>query len=310
METTACLLCGATEAQPRYILPDLLLGLPGSFRLVQCTRCGLLYQNPRPTPEEIGAYYPPEYDPFTTPPWAEPRLLTRLLHLYGVKKRWRLVERCAPPRPGRRTILDVGCATGVFLAAGSDHWQKVGVELTEEAAHLARTQFGLLVHQGNFACISLPPASFDVVTMWDVLEHVHHPIHTLQQVHTLLRPDGILVARIPNRNSWDAWMWGSAWAELDQPRHLFVPDEATLTQLLEQAGLVMVEKQCLSGSYSVLVLNWRFWLRQHIRNERIRHMAYRLLANLPMRLALAPAHWIIDKIFMKGPVLTIVAKPM
>jgi SAM-dependent methyltransferase len=309
VETTACLLCGATEAQPRYILPDLLLGLPGSFRLVQCTRCSLLYQNPRPTPDEIGAYYPPEYDPFTTPPWANPRLLTRLLHLYGIKKRWRLVEQWAPPRQGPRAILDVGCATGVFLAAGSDNWRKIGVELTAEAAHLARAQFGLHVHQGSIDHISLPPASFDVVTMWDVLEHVHNPTRTLQQVRTLLRPDGILVARVPNRNSWDARLWGAAWAGLDQPRHLFVPDETTLARLLQQAGLTIVERQCLSGSYGVLVLNWRFWLRQHIRSARVQRVAHRLLANLPARLALAPAHWLIDKGFTKGPVLTIVAKP-
>jgi 2-polyprenyl-3-methyl-5-hydroxy-6-metoxy-1,4-benzoquinol methylase len=286
----------------------MLLHLPGTFRLVQCHNCGLVYQNPRPLAAEIGFYYPPEYDSFVCAPWSNPNVIARLLHLYGLKKRWRLVEHWTPPREGQRTILDVGCATGVFLAAGDDNWRKVGVELTAEAAHQARTQFGLQVHQGSIDDISLPSGCFDVVTMWDVLEHVHHPVHTLQQVRTLLRSDGVLVVRVPNLDSWDARLWGRYWAGLDQPRHIFIPGEATLTRMLAQAGFTIVARQCLSGSYGVLLLNWRFWLHQHIRSARIRRVAHRLLANLPVRLAATPLFWIIDKLFKKGPVLTVVAR--
>lgn len=310
LETTPCLLCGSTSSHVLYTLPDLLLGFPGSFTLVRCGDCNLVYQNPRPSPSEIGFYYPPEYDPFIAPPWANPDRVTQLVHLYGLKKRWRLVEKWAPRRSNQRTILDIGCATGVFLAAGSDDWLKIGVELTAEAAAFARQQFGLTVHQGMLEQAPVEAKSFDVVTMWDVLEHVHDPRRTLSYIHYLLRPDGILIVRVPNLDSWDAALSGRYWAGLDQPRHLFVPDEATLTHLLQQAGFVIVEYLCLSGTYGVLTLSWRFFLRHWVHNERQRRIAQSVLNNLGTRLLLSPLLWIVDKLFRKGSLLTVVAKPV
>ena len=308
LEYTACLLCGAREAQPFFALPDSLLGLPGTFFLVRCVRCGLVYQNPRPTEAEIGAYYPPEYDPFVPPPWAHPNPVIRAVHLYGLKKRWALVERWAPTRAGKRDILDIGCATGVFLAAGSDRWRKVGIELSTDAAQYARQTFALTVHQGMLEQSPLAPNSFDVVTMWDVLEHVHDPVRTLGRIRELLRPRGILVVRVPNLDAWDARLFGRYWAGLDQPRHLFVPTTASLAQLLGQAGFVELERRCLSGSYGVLVLNWRFWLRAHVAGARRRYLARRVVDNFVTRLAITPLLWIIDRIFLKGPLLTVVAR--
>jgi SAM-dependent methyltransferase len=308
LEYTTCLLCGAREAQPLFALPDALLGLPGTFFLVRCVACGLVYQNPRPTEAEIEAYYPPEYDAFVAPPWAHPNLLTRAIQLYGLKKRWALVERWAPRRDGKRTLLDIGCATGLFLAAGNDGWSKVGVELTADAAQYARHAFGLTVYQGTLEETSLSPNSFDAITMWDVLEHVHDPLRTLRRIRELLRPGGILVVRVPNLDAWDARLFGRYWAGLDQPRHIFVPDTASLAQMLDRAGFIEVERRCLSGSYGVLVLNWRFWLRERIANTRRRALARRVVDNIATRLALTPLLWVIDRIFLKGPLLTVVAR--
>ena len=310
METTACPLCGATESHLRYMLSDALLGLPGTFTLVECGTCGLLYQNPRPSLAAIGMYYPPEYDPFVPPPWSNPKRQQQLSHLYGLKKRWKLVERHTSSGPGKRRVLDVGCATGVFLAAGSDRWQKVGVELTAEAAQVARSQFGLTVYQGTLEQAPLDGQQFDAITMWDVLEHLHTPHASLQRVRELLRPDGIFVARVPSLSSWDSRLCGRYWAGLDQPRHLFIPDERTLTQMLEQAGFRVVELTCLGGTYGVLLLSWRFWLRQHIGGGWRLRLAERLLDNLPVRIALLPFLWVLDRKLRKGSVVTVVAQPM
>jgi SAM-dependent methyltransferase len=310
VETTVCLLCGASDTQPLFTLADSLLGLPGTFYLVRCADCGLVYQNPRPTQAEIGFYYPSEYDPFAEPPWAISNPITRIVHLYGLKKRWKLVERWAPRRSGRRRILDVGCAKGSFLAAGSADWDTVGVELTEGAAQFARSRFGLTVHQGTVEEVDLPAHSFDVITMWDVLEHVYDPCQTLKRIHDLLRPDGVFIARVPNLDAWEARFSGRYWAGLDQPRHIFVPDEASLRRLLHETSFLEVNRQCLSGSYNVLMLSWRFWLRQHARQRRWRQLAQRALDNLATRAALTPLLWVVDKVFKKGPLLTFVAQPV
>jgi SAM-dependent methyltransferase len=310
MQTTACPLCGATEARLRYTLPDALLGLPGTFTLVECCSCGLLYQNPRPGPEAIGFYYPPEYDPCVPPPWSNPNKVQQLSHLYGLKKRWRLVERHAPQRAGRRRVLDVGCATGVFLAAGGDDWEKVGVELTEDATHIARSQFGLTVHQGTLEQAPLDGQQFDVITMWDVLEHLHQPHESLLRVRELLRPGGVFVARVPSMSSWDSRLFGRYWAGLDQPRHMFVPDEETLTIMLDRAGFRVVDMLCLGGSYGVLVLSWRFWLRQHMPGGQLFRLAQRLVDNLLVRALLLLPLWVIDRKLRRGSVVTVVAQPM
>jgi SAM-dependent methyltransferase len=197
----------------------------------------------------------------------------------------------------------------VFLATGDDTWRKVGVELTEEATRYARTKFGLTVHQGLLEAAPLTPKSFDAITMWDVVEHLHTPRRTLTLIRHLLRDDGVFVFRVPNLDAWDARLFGRYWAGLDQPRHLFVPDETTITRLLAETGFVEVERQCLSGTYGVLVLSWRFWLGEQITNERWRRRAQRLVENFATRLLLAPLLWLVDKGAKKGSLLTIVARP-
>ncbi|NTW00521.1 MAG: class I SAM-dependent methyltransferase [Oscillochloris sp.] len=309
METTTCPLCGATESRVRYRLPDALLGLPGIFTLVECGTCKLLYQNPRPGPDAIGAFYPPEYNLYIPPPWANPHIGQQLLHLYGLKKRWGLVERYAPQRDGKRSLLDVGCATGVFLAAGSDHWRKVGVELSDEAAEQAHRRFGLTVHPGTLEQAPLAGQQFDVITMWDVLEHLHQPHTSLLRVRELLRPGGIFVARVPNLASWDARLCGRYWGGLEQPRHLFVPDEQTLTLMLERAGFRVLDLVCLGGTYNVLMESWRFWLHQHVRDGWQFRIAWHALNNVFVRLVLLPLLWVIDRKLRKGSVITVVAQP-
>lgn len=310
METTACLLCGEDSATPVYTLPDLLLGLPGTFYLVRCQGCGLVYQNPRPTETEIGAFYPPAYDPYGVPPWQIRNPIVRAVRGHGLAKRWRLVERWAPQRSDSRRLLDVGCATGLFLGAGGAGWERVGVEPSEEAAAQARANFGLTVHTGMLEEVALPDASFDAITMWDVVEHLHDPTRTLAHVRRLLRPDGIFVFRVPNLDSWDARLAGHFWAGLDQPRHLFVPDEAAISRLLAATGFREMDRQCLSGTFGVLVLSWRFWLRERVRDGGHRRLAQRLLDNLATRLALSPLLWAVDKVAKKGSLLTVVARPV
>ena len=307
MEYTSCLICGSDAANPRFTLTDRLLGLPGTFYLVECRRCGLLYQNPRPTRDEIGAYYPPHYDLYTTPPWALPNPLTRATQLYGIKKRWAMVERWVPQRPARR-LLDIGCSTGVFLAAAPRGWQVEGIEPSAAAAERAHRTFGLHVHVGMLEATELPPHTFDAVTLWDVLEHVHDPLDTLARIRTLLRPDGVLIFRVPNRDAADARLFGPCWAGLEPPRHLFVPGHKAISDLLAHSGYTELERICLSGSYGVFVLNCRFWLHDHVQGTAGR-IALALINNLVARLILTPPLWLLDR-YGKGPLLAVAARPV
>ncbi len=141
---------------------------------------------------------------------------TDLLFRYGMSRRDQMVTRFK--QSGR--MLDVGCATGVFLqwfqAGGS--WDLYGLELSEGAARVARAA-GLNVFIGQLEEAAYPENYFDVVTFWDVLEHISDPRSALLETRRILKPDGILVLRLPNAASLDARIFRQYWSGLDAPRH-------------------------------------------------------------------------------------------
>ncbi|MBN1135989.1 MAG: class I SAM-dependent methyltransferase [Anaerolineae bacterium] len=254
MEWTNCNLCGSERTEVYREGRDRQLGGSERFRLVRCLQCGLIYLNPRPRRDEIGRYYPADYEPFTR--------LSR--HQGGRLARWSyrryLDKRCArlPSTPGR--LLDVGCATGDFLARAREHgWQVQGVEPGQAAAQAARRQYGLDVFSGDLAEAHLPSASFDAVTLWDVLEHLYDPRAELAEIHRILKSGGVLLIELPNVRSFDAALFGRYWIGLDMPRHLYLFPPSALDALLEQSGFAIVSRRCSSGGYGAFVASLSFW---------------------------------------------------
>ncbi len=304
METVTCALCGSDHSSVYAVVPDLLLDRPDvTTRLVRCDACGLVYQSPRPTLDEIGEHYPPSYSPY-----ADNRRvgrITRLAHAYGMRKRCRSVTRLL--RSGR--LLDVGCATGTFLAAmrRTGKWDVVGVELSAETARLAREWHGLDVVTGTLEQAQFPDASFDVVTLWDVLEHLHDPATTLREIRRILRPGGLLVLRVPNLDSWDARLFGDSWAGLDAPRHLYVFSPDTLNALLAQSGFEPMHRLATIGGYMVFALDVEFWLNRRGASPRAKQAVKRLLYNPASRLLSVPFFYIPSRL-KRGPVLSVAAR--
>jgi len=304
METTVCNLCGSPEAAVVYHLSDYLLEKPDvQATLVRCQNCGLVYQNPRPTLSEMGAHYPPEYDSYNPDGGEKASWLMRRLVQYGLDKRVRFVTRAV--EGGR--LLDVGCATGLFLrAVPSDRFQVQGVEVSPHAAEIAR-RLGLDVFTGTLEQAAFPAASFDAVTLWDVLEHLHDPLASLQEITRILKPGGALIFRVPHGGSWDARLFGRYWAGLDTPRHLYVFDRQTLIALLAKAGLQIESESCAIGSYPTFVLSVRFWMAGRGWSAARRGKIARLLNGPLARLASAP-FFSISSLTLNGPVITVTAR--
>jgi SAM-dependent methyltransferase len=260
MECPACDLCGATDALVLYSGAGWQRSLP-PIALVRCRRCGLMYLNPRPAPDEIAAYYPPNYAAFRPAIEDERFALMRYMRRRKLAQRRRLVERYSQRRTGR--ILDVGCATGLFLhemaLAG---WQTTGVELTTPAADYARTRFGLDVFNGTLADLPAAPGSFDAVTFFDVLEHVFSPSAELARAAAVLKPGGMVAINVPNWHSFDRRLFGPFWSGLDPPRHLYDFTRPTLTALLERAGLRPEAWVCCMPSYFSFIISVELWLEQ------------------------------------------------
>lgn len=274
-----CELCGGGEFTPFLHQRDLLLDRPTPvFRIVRCNACGLLFTNPRPSREEMGAYYPEDYyshyhRDFSSPPgwmgappclrrrvkarllekyYAHPpaatgnsgfveRLLTRPL-LYPLHLYFRLSGRDPSMIPfvGEGRILDVGCGLGFALAAYRERgWTPFGVEPSAVAARYAREVLGLSVHQGELLDARFPSGSMDVVLFRHSLEHVPFPLVELREAHRILKASGALVIMIPNAGSLDARLFGRWWVAWDLPRHLYHFTPRTVAAMLAKAGFRM-----------------------------------------------------------------------
>lgn len=218
METVSCDLCHCKTAVPIYQVSDTNYGLPGTFTLVQCPKCELVYLNPRPTADEISKYYlSASYHPFRA---------LRQNNNNGPNMTHRHRAKAITRLHGQGHILDVGCGSGLFLQAMQERgWAIHGVEPDVDASHFSRETLGLDVITGDI--FDVPShSSYAAISFWDVLEHTHSPQKVLRQAKTLLEDNGLLAINVPNWASWERQIFKERWIALDTPRHLyhFSPD--------------------------------------------------------------------------------------
>ena len=304
MEQCACPLCGQDRPEFYRAGRDRAHGTPGQFRLVRCRNCRLVYLNPRPTEHEIGDLYPPDYGPHQV-------VRSRLGHIrridvgYGMSKRARFVERYVSRRG---YALDIGCGTGEFLLElRSRGWQVVGQEISDNAA-IAAIEAGLDVRTSALDRCGFEAESFDLVTLWDVIEHLPDPLSALREIRRILRPSGLLVLSTPDIESLDSRLFAGWWHGLEMPRHLVLFGPETIRQALQRAGFqVQLIGNTSAGSYHVRLLSIQALIRDLRVPEPLRRTLL-VLAGLPLwRLASWPAFRLLERAGI-GPVMTIAAR--
>ncbi|MGI4833719.1 MAG: class I SAM-dependent methyltransferase [Janthinobacterium lividum] len=231
----ACPICGSTNLQPRLRVPDRSVSQE-TFVLDECQRCGFLFTNPRPDAASIGRYYESAaYVSHNARAGGLVNQVYRVARFFTVRYKTRLITRLNGGQPGR--LLDYGCGTGHFLAqARRAGWAVTGLEPNPQARADAAARVGQPIGEPA-ELAELPPASFDVITLWHVLEHVHALDDTLTQLLAALRPGGQLLVAVPNAASYDARHYGPHWAAYDVPRHLYHFTPATMRRLLARHGL-------------------------------------------------------------------------
>jgi SAM-dependent methyltransferase len=222
------------------------------------------YLNPRPDEQSIGQFYPDEYEwyhpPERRPSWWKERQgrLRRLVmsYCFGTPpklKGWPekvLATAAAPwlrPTPdsliglpycGEGRLLDFGCGSGWYLAKMRElGWNVTGMDFNRQVARQVQERFGIPVLAGTLPHPEIAPASFDVISMGAVLEHVHRPHEVIGAAARALRPGGYLVVAVPNLASWGFRMFGRDWWGLQIPHHLLHFTPATLRRLLQGHGL-------------------------------------------------------------------------
>ena len=236
-----CPWCGSENAQLHLELKDLFL-TQEPFKILECKECGLLYTTPRPNKDEIGRYYKSEeyYSHQENKEGFIPKVYEKVKSV-NLKNKYGI----ATEGKEKGKALDIGCGVGDFLHTMEQHgWDCTGVEPSEDAKVIAKKRIkGQLLSSEEQE--NLPDSSFDLITMWHVLEHVDDIRWQIQQLHRLCKPGGRIIIALPNYKSYDGQYYKAEWAAYDVPRHLNHFNKETLIKILEESGLRHVKTEKL-----------------------------------------------------------------
>ncbi len=261
-EEIACNLCGSTRSKTLYHRPysysefadnSALAATTDQYqaygRIVRCLDCSLVFTNPRPKASALLSGYS-ECSDETYLTEASSRSINAHLSLGTIKR--------FAKDGGRR--LEIGASAGYFLNAARVDFDVVGLEPSQWACRFARERFRLECYTETAeSSTRFAPASFDVVALIDVIEHLPDPSAAIRKAAELLRPGGLLYIVTPNIESFSSKIMRGAWWGL-RPAHIYYFSDKTLRRLLLQNGFEVV----LNKSYG-RIFTWGYWA------SRLRH---------------------------------------
>lgn len=239
---TNCPVCGSDNLKKVFDAVD-HFSSGEVFPVYDCAHCGFRFTNHFPSEDTIGRYYDsPDYISHSD---SNEGLVNRLYHLFRkrmLRKKIELVADYTPAKDSPVRLLDIGCGTGYFLQAAKEQgWIVSGIEKDDKARESATLRSELEVKDEN-GFWETENSSFDVVTLWHVLEHLEKLNETIHKIKEIITPEGIVVLALPNCRSYDAGFYKGWWAAYDIPRHLWHFSPESLEKLLGKHGLKVIQK--------------------------------------------------------------------
>jgi 2-polyprenyl-3-methyl-5-hydroxy-6-metoxy-1,4-benzoquinol methylase len=210
-----------------------------TFNIINCTRCDFTFTSPRPEDNQLGKYYQSEkYISHSN------KAATLLDQIYLIARnftlKWKVgLLRKYYPKQGELHILDYGCGTGEFLKACKDSGFKIaGVEPSENARTKSSNTNQIRIHE---SIDELDSNTFDIITMWHVLEHIPDFETIIQKLKSKLSNGGVLFIAVPNHKSFDGQLYKQFWAAFDVPRHLWHFSSDTMKKVLIQSNFSLID---------------------------------------------------------------------
>jgi 2-polyprenyl-3-methyl-5-hydroxy-6-metoxy-1,4-benzoquinol methylase len=247
-----CILCGH-DAKSNFLYPGIL----------RCPSCGFVFADTQLSAAELQKLYQRTY-------FFGNEYLNYLEDKPAIQKNFSARMRTLMKFSFSGNLFEIGCAYGFFLDLAQRHWKVQGCDISEPACDEAR-RTGLDVTCGDFLDLKLKDEHFDVVAMWDTIEHLARPDLYVQKASSLLKPGGILCATTGDIGSMMAKMRKQRWRLIHPPTHLYYFDRRSIQRLMEQNGLEIIHFEHCGYSrsvqqilYSLLVLNHETGMRRKI----------------------------------------------
>ncbi len=236
---TNCLVCNSAELKNVLSAKDYTVS-GETFVVVECNSCSLRFTQDVPDVASISPYYKSEnYISHTNTSKGLINRLYQSVRKRTLKQKRKLIEKATGITKGN--LLDVGSGTGAFAnemkMAG---WQVTGLEPDNDARTVGKQLYNIELADIN-QFYKLPVSSYDAITMWHVLEHVHDLQGYIAQLKSLLKENGKLFIAVPNYTSKDAAVYNEHWAAYDVPRHLYHFSPRSMKVLVEKHGLKIVQ---------------------------------------------------------------------
>jgi len=268
METLSnCPICKSIRYKPNLTCLDHTVSRE-TFQIVTCESCGFKFTNPRPYAVDLGKYYRSEdYVSHSNTNKGFINSTYQVVRKYTLFKKLQLISKHF--KTGN--ILDIGCGTGEFLnICKNAKWKTFGIEPDSDARNMAINNYGLDVRD-ELDLNSFEDASFDIISMWHVLEHVPELNERILEIKRLIKPNGVVIIAVPNCSSLDAKIYNDNWAAYDLPRHLyhFTPDDiealfqihhmkvfSVLPMIFDSFYVSMLSEKIKTGKINILRSTW------------------------------------------------------
>ena len=225
-----------------------------SFSLLLNEEYQILKTHPQPTLDKLGSYY--EFEDYISHTDGKRTLFEKMYHFIKRKAIRDKVKLINSYQPLKGKILDIGAGTGDFLLeCKNQNWDILGIEPNDKAKGIALgkgVKFGDTIEK-------LESNSFDVITMWHVLEHVPDVEHQVAELKRLLKPSGTIIIAVPNFKSYDAKYYKEFWAAYDVPRHLWHFSKTAIEKLFDKQNMSLEDiKPMWFDSFYVSLLSEKY----------------------------------------------------
>ncbi len=250
-----CPICGGKQID-EYLKTRDYFYTQEEFTLTQCRDCKFVFTNPIPSLSQLSDYYEtPDYLSHTVNKFSPKGFVYDKIRDINIRRKFKLITKYK--QQGK--ILDIGQGTGELLKYFSTKgWETIGVEPNDSAREFSKKKYGLKVFEES-ELDQFQSGSFDIITLWHVLEHVPDLNSRMKQIKRLLKKDGCLFIAVPVLDSPDSLRYKEFWAALDVPRHLYHFTPQSIDDLLNSHGFSLKEKYPMKfDAYYVSMLSEQY----------------------------------------------------